>query len=221
MRCCVIGLMAVTPFAASASDEGDFRTATVEQFAASVKAGTSIGAFEFEKELTESEKTALANLAGCIPSVGDGSHSKWIELDWSCENRHSAERQTALKFSGDGSVSVWINPIEASLAPSPTSASIADLPSYRQLTRAFARAVKAGEDPTLEGLIPITPEQIARLSLLEGLDYRMTTGNSRGSQTMFWDIRARVLESPLATDLRFDEEGRPIGLILSGTSTTG
>lgn len=216
-RILIVAILAILASPASAQDS-EKMVAFVTQFAETVNRGEPINMAGISPDLLDSEKAALAALKGCSLSVGPGAHRTWIELDWKCETQKERERQTALKFEPDGSASIWINPIEDALAPTSVAQSSEDLPSYRNISRDFAKAVKKEADPTLDGLIPITPEHIEKLKLLEGLDFRKASGSTRRSQTMFWDLRSKVLRAPVATDLRFDDEGRPIGLILSATS---
>lgn len=198
--------------------EVDDRAAVTARFATLVHEGGPLDQMELTPVPLPEEQQALAALAGCTPAVAAKSRADWIMLDWSCAGRPEAERQTAMKFERDGKRSLWINPLERHMAPTSEALAPAKLPGYRAITAAFAGAVKAGDDPTLGGLIPISAESRARLVRLKGLDHVSTTGNARGSQTLFWDVSGKVLPAPITTDLRFDDEGRPIGLVLSATS---
>lgn len=200
------------------ASEADKRASLAASFASVVNEGGSLDQFGFQPTLTPAELKSISSLAGCVPDIAEGSHSSSIKFDWTCQADPEAERQTALKFSPEGTTTLWVNPLERKMSPTPVASGSGKLPGYRSIASSFARAVKAGEDPTLGGLIPVTVESLTRLAELKGLSYTSTTGNSKSSQTMFWDLAGRVLPSPVATDIRFDEEGRPIGLILSSTS---
>lgn len=211
----VLVALSVAPALASEQDD---RAAVAARFATLVHEGGRLDELNFAPAPLPEEQQAVAALAGCTPAVAAKSRADWIMLDWACAGRPEAERQTAVKFERNGTRSLWINPLERQMAPASEALAGAKLPGFRTITAAFARAVKAGDDPTLGGLIPISAESRARLAGLKGLDHVSTTGKTRGSQTMFWDVRGKALPAPIATDLRFDDEGRPIGLVLSATS---
>ena len=190
----------------------------VVEFATAVKSGGSLDPFKLNPALSATELKTMSALAGCVASIAEGSFSYWIKLDWSCPSRPAAERQTALKLSDDGSVSVWINPAAGQLSPTAVASARADRNSLPRINRQFGLAVKTGKDPTLGGLITIIPEHLEKLSALRGLEYVVPPGNTQKSQALFWDLKGKVFPDPIVTNLEFDDSGRPIGLILSGTS---
>ena len=207
-------LTSATAFAEDAEDSAELVTA----FAEAVYAGESIAQFGFSPALSEEDLAAVGGLAGCTPEVAEQSSAILITLDWTCENAPERERHTGIGFYEEGgSHSLWVNPSERNFTATEAGLATEDLPSPRRLARDFARAVREGEDPTLGGLIPLTPEQLATLAQFDGLDFNYGSGNSNHSQTAFWDSHARHLPQTLNTDLRFDDDGRPIGLLIHGT----
>jgi len=209
--------VALLPAAISARD-GEKVAELVTRFASVVNAGGDLEQFAFEPRPSEQEIEAVSLLAGCVPTVAERSHSGWVALDWACPSNPQNERQTAINFERNGKKGLWVNPIESKLRPSPLALCSEDLPSHHKIASQFAKAVRLGEDFSLGGLIPLTPEQSFRLASIAGQTYAFTSGNSRTSQAMFWTEGSKSGTPSMTTDLRFDDEGCPIGLILSSVS---
>ncbi len=163
-------------------------------------------------ELDENQVDELERLAGCTPTAEQHANALIPILDWHCESIPDDSRTIAFYLSNGGGI--VIQPLAANFRPTDRALATASLPNYRRLTRQFLSAVRAGEDPTLSGVIPITAMQLELLEVARGKHFQKMSGSNRSSQVHLWP-EALSEQGPLITDLRFDDEGIPVGLVIS------
>ena len=180
-----------------------------------IHAGRPVDTVEGGPELSDLELSEIAKLAGCLPTSDRHQDALVPIIDWNCAENPDDSRTVTLYLSDDGVEDLLIQPLAANFRPTALAATSEELPSRSAITRRFLLAVRTGDDPTLGGLIPITEIQMARLEVAHGEKPRQMSGSDRTSVVHLWIDATSKLGMPLITDLRFDEDGRPIGLVIS------
>ncbi len=165
--------------------------------------------------LKDKEFAELAGLAGCEPNNEQHQKALIPIFDWVCSNNPENNRTTSFYISYQAVDDILVQPVASEFRPTEASLAVDDLPIRKKLSRQFIRAVRQGDDPTLGGLIPLSEIQLDRLRIAEGTRATKMSGGTRNSHVYIWHETQSTQGKPLITDLRFDDEGRPIGLVIS------
>lgn len=210
-------LLVASIFSSAPSLPPEFATLQerVDAFLSSVSEGAELTTQTGQKWLIDAEIGALANLKGCSPKIGENSRFRFINIVWHCDGNPVAERVTSLKHESPDTFSVWINPREDRFAPTESALATSDLPSREEIALSFVREIRRNGDPTLDGLIPITPEHLAKIAALRELRSLRLKQDTDSEETVLWPL-GETLTEHLATRITFDDDGRPIGLTIWG-----
>lgn len=161
----------------------------------------------------EHDATRVAALKGCKYTLLPGSSRYVLKLDWSCPDASNSV-YTGVYIS-DGTLSrLDFQPIVSQMTPTAKALALAEIDSPKSINRRFSKAVRNGEDPTLDGIIPISPEYLEKLSGMKGWSAETTKAENDRVVEQYWMKRAQTAGDAAMTTLHFDEEGRPIGLWL-------
>ena len=205
-------LTSVIPISAIAQDRADTPAIRLIE---DIFAGRSVKMVAGRPELTDLELTEIARLAGCHPSNDLHQEALVPIIDWNCSNNPNDSRTVTLYLTNDGVSDLLVQPLVANFRATAIALEMDELPSRSAIVRGFLRAIRTGEDPTLGGLVPITETQLARLESAQGKRAQKMSGSGRTSRVYLWSRATSQLGMPLITDLRFDQDGRPIGLVIS------
>lgn len=159
----------------------------------------------------EHEAGRVALLKGCAPSLLSRSRSAELHVDWTCPD---AERGAFTRiYLPDGQLSrLEFQPSLALMSPSDKALQADSLRSAKAINDHFMKAVEAGNDPTLDGLIPITSDQLNQLRSMKAWKvFRSQVDGDYGAEVLWLDRREKPREGA-DTTIHFNEAGMPVGL---------
>ena len=214
MRSVLFFILLIMSDAAVAQTSGSTDNHTI-QLIEDIYAGRPLTTLEGRPALTVLERAEISRLSGCDPSTELHSEALVLIMDWNCSQNPDDSRTITVYLSNERVFDLLVQPVAANFRPTERANLDRNLPSRREITRSFLRALRAGIDPTLEGLIPITESQLSRLEIAQGTRAREMSGSDRTSQVHLWLEATTELGMPLITDLRYSDDGRPIGVIIS------
>ena len=180
-----------------------------------IRAGSELSSLKIFHPNYVPEGQGVATLRGCDYSVQPLSTPRELHVDWVCPNpKYNAFTRIYLP---NGKLSrLEFQPGLKLMAPSKVGLGMATLPSRKTINKQFENAVKSGSDPTLGGLIPVTPDHLLRLKQMKGWGvFRTDLKGDYGANTL-WFNSLRNPTQGADTTLHFDSSGRPIGLWLRG-----
>lgn len=214
-----VALMALAVAApAQESEEQRSYAAVAAEAVNAIYAGQDLRELTILPELSQAELAELEKLAGCKPSMNPRVTKNFVAFDWRCDVASKGEtrpsRTTTMRFQDDGKMfALAVNPSTKDFAPTPVALAASDLPRKMAIAEAFGEAVRDGEDPTLGGLIPLT--ELQHVQLKEGADrYVKVYDDVRGHPYVVWKVERRPGDGDLGAELHFDQEGRPVGVIV-------
>lgn len=206
-----------------------------------IEKGRDLRELGLNKILDEAELAELRNLAGCRPALQPGMTKNLVVVEWACENgvgtggqSNIQNRTLKLRFKDEGGLfALAVNPTVSTFAPTSQALIANDLPSKSKTAERFVKAIKIGDDPTLSGLVPLTPLQLHQIGKMTGFEPRimkpLPEADKRAIRKQFgraaniyeppkngFDVefeptRATDIQ-PLSLTIYFDEKNRPIGV---------
>jgi hypothetical protein len=105
---------------------------------------------------------------------------------------------------------VTINPLTANFTPSKAAMNSVKMEKPKDLAKRFGRAVEAGGDPTLNGLVPLAELQITQLEALAGEDHEVLSAATDEKVHLTWEPGAA--SNGFSVTIYFDEARRPLGV---------
>ena len=179
------------------------------EFANSVASGTYPGGIAKPPVLTADELAQIAEMKGCRPVIAKGELELHLYLHWECAGVSQAV-ESDLHFSTTGALAdITLNPASTGFAPTKSALMVAKHPSRISTTRSFAKAVTAGLDPSLGGLIPLTPLQSKQLASLSGRKPMLVDDWTENS-VVSWEDKGDF--GGMTAELFFNKDRQVIGL---------
>ena len=151
-----------------------------------------------------------AALEGCEPTLLEGSAQGRLWIDWTCPDP-SKNIFTQIYFSGGELTKIDFQPMKTAMKPTAAGLEAGDLGDPHEINARFVDAVRAGEDPTLGGIIPVSDENLATLAEMKNWAAG-EVDEEANSIKQYWVRRVRSEGDAASTTLFFDDYGRPIGL---------
>lgn len=129
-------------------------------------------------------ESKLESLAGCVPSVASGSSRQFVGLNFACERSGElpVAREVTLRFNGKEMEGISVSDWRA-VGPTPRALRANDLPSKSSQLKSVQQAVLRGEDVSLGGLLPLTPEQVGSLEDLSSCKWKALTNTPSVSRS--------------------------------------
>jgi len=155
----------------------------------------------------------LPDLTGCTPSLSESSTRDYLQVDFRCESADGAFVHRVAVSEGESElVRIYIDPLPGALGPTANALNSDDLPSARQQLNRLVRAVRRGEDPTLNGIIPLNQTQIEELSLLSDCRWNRAAESLGREPTWLSFVRCTHHDAGKGrmVEMQFDEEGRAV-----------
>lgn len=206
-----------------------------------IQQGSNLQKLGLDMILDEAELTELRNLASCTPTFQPEMTKNLVVVDWKCEKKMVeqeklpvTDRTVKMRFKNEGGLfALAVNPPASIFGPTVLAVTTTSLPSKSEMARRFADAVEKSEDPTLNGLIPLTSLQRHQIARMAGFKAQImkppSASEKREAQKHFkfklnfyeppkngFDIEFSATQKtdvkPLALTIYFDDKDRPIGV---------
>lgn len=220
---------------------------TANRVATAIHHGMDLRAEDNVPQLLDVEYEALTTLKGCTPAAEPGATIHLVELIWTCGDSEPS-MSTLMRFDKAGEMFVFrLHEIGIDHYTKASAWQEDDLPSPKKLAKSLGQAIREGGDPTLGGILPLTPLQMGQLTAESGARFRVRPPMSEASRnairrqfgfqaisdpekdrmyTVVWSNKHPERVGELAARIYFDESERPIrvelerGIIRKATIST-
>lgn len=183
--------------ALGAGDETPLYAQTASHLAKAIHAGDDISQVHEVFELPPLERSELAKLSGYDGTV-----------------EPSLSRSIAMIFDEDGNLYGFaINGLVRDFKPTEESQQTSSPPSTYRVARRFGDAVVAGEDPTLDGYVPLSAFDLARLAQFQGGTVSVARRSVEATRSLRFTPTGVGKNNTRSTIIYFDDDGLPIGVI--------
>lgn len=195
---------------------------TASNIVSAIYSGDDLAQQEDMFVLREAEYNELAKLAGCDATIQRAIPAPVVVVDWNCgegTGEPGLQRSVAMMFDEEGVVTRFsINSPIATFKPTHTSLNIDKMALPRTFAASVGKAIRAGEDPTLGGLIAISAFDQKRLSEFQGGKFYVSNLRTRPTFSDIASVQRLRLSGRTQENgyqwvyLYFNAEDRPLGL---------
>jgi hypothetical protein len=203
--------------ALGAGDETPLYAQTASFVAKAIHAGEDISQVHEVFELPPLERSELAKLSGCDGTVQPAGERKIVIIDWICGEgavEPGLSRSIAMIFDEGGNLYGFaINGLVRDFKPTEASQQTSSPPSTYRVARRFGDAVVAGEDPTLDGHVPLSAFDLARLAQFQGGTVSVARRSVEATRSLRFTPTGVGKNNTRSTIIYFDDDGLPIGVI--------
>ena len=179
---------------------------TIQSALNAIVSGDDVSGVEGVAVVSTSTAEMLASLAGCAPSLADGSSRQFVNFQFVCEGTAALPKMRSVIFRYDGDEMEGVHVTDwRAVGPTATARETSDLPSRNRHMSSLTDAVIKGGDVTLAGLIPLTTEQVSDLQSLASCNWKKLRQSSQSQRTSM--VQCDNDAATLIT-MRFDDLGR-------------
>lgn len=217
------GALAGASQPAKAADPAQRRIAVATEVIDAIIAGADLTKMPVLGALSDPERAELGHLKGCRPSVREGGSANFLVIDWLCQ-RPSGEvpadfierRSTQFRFNDQGDLFDFaVNPDSRYFVPSVQTQALSKVPSRKRIVQMLGEAISNGQDPSLGGLVPVTPLQVTQLASERGKKFTVLYVGEQPSTIVFHSGPEPGGEDDRGAEIFFDKSGVPTGIVLS------
>ena len=177
----------------------------VEKVAAAIRGGQPLDKLDGEPVISASTIKANKDLIGCASKIVPGWSPEFPSIEFTCSSRSEQYLRIVSLRVSEGKVEyLSTSPLRMAIGPTSEALGRSYIPFQDGLFARFMRSVKSGGDLTIEGLIPLTTDQLNALRQLAGYDWEyLTTEYGLGA---YLHVKDRIA----VVSMKFDSKDRPI-----------
>lgn len=180
---------------------------------AAINSGDDLASMNILHSYLKFDPARVRSLRGCESRVLPATRTTELHVDWVCANTDNSAFVRI--YLSDNKISrIEFQPSLSLMHPTPAGSALSQIPARSEIRRLFQDAVVSGTDPTLNGLIPISSDQVAELHKLKGWAVISQKDSGEYGSESLWFDRRNGADYSVDTTIHFDSAGRPIGFWL-------